>query len=181
MSATRLYTIDDLSQIDDLNRYDLIRGELVCLAPAESRHGEVSAVLVGSLWKHVSERSLGKVYSSETGFILDQNPDTLLAPDAAFVLSNRLPPKEERESFLPIAPDLVVEVVSPSDRLTSLTDKVKAYLDAGVRLVWLVEPRRERITVYTQDHSYRMLTVEDELDGGDVLPEYRLPVAEVFD
>lgn len=181
MATTGLMTAEDLARItDDDCRYDLIRGELIRMAPAGGRHGNLAANIVGPLWAHVAQEQIGNVYIAETGFLLARDPDVVLAPDAAFVRSDRLPPEEEQDGFLPLAPDLAVEVVSPSDSSDYVTDKVMEYLDAGTSLVWVVQPRRRIVTVYTPDHIGRVLGEADELDGGDVLPGFRLPVTAIF-
>jgi Uma2 family endonuclease len=104
----------------------------------------------------------------------------MVRPDVAFVQSDRLPPAEERDRICRFAPDLAVEVVSPTDRYVEVMEKVELYLAAGTRLVWLVEPGRRTVTVYAPGHEPHTLTDEDELDGGDVLPEFRLSVANIF-
>jgi Uma2 family endonuclease len=182
MATTELMTAEDLLQLrDDEHRYDLIRGELMRMSPANARHGEIAAAFVGELRSYVKANRLGRTYSSETGFILARNPDIVLAPDAAFVRSNRLPPLEQRSRFLELAPDLVVEVASPSDRWTEINDKVMEYLRHGVALVWIADPRLQQVTVYTSDRGPRVVTIEDQLDGGSVLPEFRMAVAEIFE
>lgn len=163
---------------DNGHRYDLIQGELYRMSPAGARHGEVAALLAMHLGAFVLPRGLGRVYGAETGFRLAD--DTVLGPDVAFVAANRLPPIEQRVGFLRLAPDLVAEIVSPSDRARYVSDKVLAYLDAGVRLVWLVEPRRRVVSVYGADRTARLLGEGDSLDGGEVLPGFRLSLADLF-
>jgi Uma2 family endonuclease len=181
MATTRLMTIEDLVALgDEPGRNDLIRGELIRMSPAGARHGEIALNIGAYLWAYVREHELGKTYGAETGFILARNPDVLLAPDVAFVRAERLQADEEQSGFLELAPDLVVEIVSPSDRSNDVSDKVMEYLQAGVGLVWVVEPRRKLVNVYLPDHTSRILSGEDELDGGDVLPGFRLALSEIF-
>jgi len=161
-------------------RYELMRGELRRMAPAGGEHGEVGTEFVFHLRAHVG-RVLGRVYNADTGFILARSPDTVLAPDAAFVRADRLPAPSDRRGFLPVVPDLVVEVVSPWDRPRDVEEKVALYLQSGVRLVWLVHPARRTVTVYAPNAEPRVLGPADTLDGGDVLPGFRLPVAALFD
>lgn len=104
----------------------------------------------------------------------------MLAPDLAFVRGERLPPREQWQGFLRLAPDLAVEILSPNDRAGYVTDKVMAYLDAGTQLVWLVDPRRHLVTVYTADRLARLLRSGESLDGGAVLPGFALPLDELF-
>lgn len=170
---------DALEQMeDDGHRYDLIRGELYQMSPAGAEHGEISAELAGRLSTFLRGRSLGRAYGAETGFRLAD--DTVLAPDAAFVRADRLPPRAERRGFLRLAPDLAVEIVSPSDRARYVNDKVLGYLDAGVQVVWVVEPIGQSVTVYAADRTARVLRVGETLDGGTVLPGFVLPLVDLF-
>lgn len=132
-TTTRLMTAEELWALpDDERRYDLIQGVLHEMSPADAEHGELGMEFGWRVGRHVSEHGLGKTYNSETGFILARNPDTVLAPDVAFVRGDRLPtPRSARRKFLPLAPDLVVEVVSPSNSATDIEDKVQDYLDGG--------------------------------------------------
>lgn len=181
MVMTKLVTAEDLAlPIEDECRYDLIRGELYRMAPAGARHGKIGMRIARPLANHVSEHELGEVFGAETGFILARDPDTMLAPDVAFVRADRLPPDEEQDGFLPLAPDLVVEIVSPSDTARYVFDKVMEYLDAGVLMVIVIEPRRRTVSVYGSDRVARVLVEGEELDGGDVLPGFRLPVKDLF-
>ena len=180
MSTTQLMTIEEFSEISEPGRFDLIRGEVLRMAPAGGEHGEVTLELGRVIGNHVVEHDLGRCYAAETGFILNEADQTVLAPDVAFVQASRVPPRERRRGFVPVVPDLVVEVVSPSDRIGDVIDKVTTYLDAGVRLVWVIEPVRQRATAYTTDRTAHLLSVEDTLDGSDVLPGFRLKIADIF-
>jgi Uma2 family endonuclease len=182
MATTRLMTAEDLWQLDDDEyRYDLLRGELIRMSSATYRHGKLGMRIARKIADFADEHDLGEIPSSETGFILARDPDVVLAPDVAFVRKEQLPPDEEQDRFLELAPDLVVEVVSPSDRWTEINDKVMEYLRHGVALVWIVDPRLQQVTVYAPDRGPRVVTIEDQLDGGEVLPEFRLSVAEIFE
>ncbi len=181
MATTRLMTIEDLDDLgDEPGRYDLIRGELIRMSPAGYDHGIIVMRIARKIADFADLHALGDVSAAETGFILARDPDVLLAPDVALVQPDRLPPEAERSGYLELAPDLVVEVVSPSDRLRDVSDKVMEYLECGVSLVWVVEPGRKLVTTYNPDRTSKILTVDDELDGGDVLPGFRLPVADIF-
>lgn len=161
---------------------ELIQGELRAMAPAGFEHGRVAAAFVAALRAFVRPAGLGVVLSSETGFTIGRDPDTVRAPDAAFIRADRVPPRENRTGFVELAPDLVVEVVSTSDRATNVLAKALSWLDAGVRLVWVADPALRSVTVYRPDGLARIVRGQDaELDGEDVLPGLRLPLAEVFD
>jgi len=180
-TTTRLVTADDLFAMpDDDHRYDLVRGRLYRMSPAGGEHGEIELELGAEVRNHVKARGLGKTYGAETGFILTRDPDTVLAPDVAFVRADRLPPREERIGFMPVVPDLVVEVVSPSNSEPDMADKVKDYLDAGVSLVVVVRPRPRTITLHAPGLPARVLGEGDVLDFGDVLPGLRLAVTDIF-
>jgi Uma2 family endonuclease len=180
MATTRLMTAEELEEMpDDGQQYELMRGELVTMAPAGRRSGKLGMEIGSSLLVHVKNNGIGEVYGADTGFILSRNPDVVLAPDASFVRLERLKDVGE-DGFLPLAPDLAVEVISPSERAGHISAKVSEYLHAGVRLIWLVDPRRRIVTVYTPTHAARVLRIEDVLDGGDVLPGFSLPLAALF-
>lgn len=173
------YTVEELEHIcDSKHRYDLIRGEIVKMAPAGGYHGKIAANVIGYLWWHASNEGLGDVYTSETGFVLARDPDVLLAPDAAFITQARVP--TDQQGFYEIAPDLAVEVVSPNDSATHIQQKVAEYLAAGVRLVWIIYPESKTISVYDNAGTVRFLGTDHQLDGGDVLPGFGVPVAEIF-
>lgn len=180
MATTRHMTAEDLLHLNDEYRYDLIRGELIRMSPASRGHGRIALRVGRLIGAYVDEHQLGEAHAAETGFILARNPDTVLAPDVAFVRAERLTAELDDDGFLPLAPDLAVEVVSPSDRMTEVTDKVMTYLDAGVPLVWVIQPRQRIVTAYGQGDVIRVYRENDEIDGGDVLPGLRIPVASIF-
>lgn len=178
--TTKLLKAEDLYDIeDDDYRYELDRGVLVRMTPPGGRHGEIDSEIIWHIRNYLAQHPIGRVFG-EVGFILARDPDVVRAPDVAFVRADRLPPEEERDKFFPFAPDLAVEILSPSDRAGMVHDKVMDYLDAGTRLVWVVAPRRRTVTVYQPGGAARVLREDDELDGGDVLPGFRLPVAALF-
>jgi Uma2 family endonuclease len=175
------FTAEDLEAItDDTHRYDLIRGELWKVPPASPEHGIRAGRVHGELYIFVKARDLGEVFAAESGFKLHVDPDSVLAPDVAFVRRERLPGKGQRRGFWTLVPDLVVEVMSPSDSAHYVAEKVEEYLEAGVPLVWVLNPRRETVTAYGPGSVARILRVGDVLDGGDVLPGFTLPVANIF-
>ena len=128
----------------------------------------------------MTAHALGLCCSTGTGFILERDPDIVRAPDAAFVASGRIPETGVPVGYWPFAPDLAVEVVSPSDRLADVHAKIVDYLAAGTRLVWLVEPETRMVHVYRSTRQVDVLGTDDALDGGDVLPGFRTPVQHLF-
>ncbi len=178
---TRLLTAEDLeamgSEIKLLELYDGVVRETERMG---GRHGEVQLEISSPLHAHVRAHRLGRVYPSDAHFILFRDPDTVVMPDVAFVRSDRLPPESVRVRFMPLAPDFAVEVLSPTNRIGEIREKIALYQRAGVSLVWLVQPRARTVTVYAAGQEPRTLREGDVLDGGDVIPGFRLPVADIF-
>jgi Uma2 family endonuclease len=150
-------------------RVELIRGVLAVREPAGYRHGRVSMELASLLWQHVKGRGAGQVLSAETGFKLASDPDTVRAPDVAFITRERLPDPQTR-GFPELGPDLVVEVLSPDDRPGETLTKVGDWLEGGARLVWVIDPERRVARVYRQDGTETHLAESGMLEGEDVLP-----------
>ena len=182
MSTTvQSMTAADLLRLPaDGRRYELIRGELRQMAPAGPTHGRLAMRIAAHLFQHVEAHNLGTVYAAETGFQLAQAPDTVRAPDVAFVSRQRFEAVGEPEGYWPGAPDVAVEVISPHDRYTEVADKVVEWLEAGSRMVVVVNPRQRSVTVYHSRTDIVMLTEEDTLDGGEIVPGWQLPVKDVF-
>ena len=162
---------------DDGWRYELVRGELRRMAAAGYEHGRVAATVGRLLANFAAEHELGEVLAAETGFTIGRYPDTVRCPDAAFVSAHRAPRGEF--GFAELAPDLVVEVISPGDRWTEVNEKAEAWLEAGVRLVWLLDYRRRTVDVHGARGARLHLTEDDTLDGGDVLPDFSVTVADL--
>lgn len=181
MTTETLKTAADLLQMpDDGHRYELVRGEMIRLTPAGAEHGVIAQLLAEKLSYHVRARRLGLVCAAETGYLLFRDPDTVRAPDVSFVSRERMAGVGIPQGYWPCAPDLAVEVVSPGDRFQDLVEKVRDYLAAGTRRVWVVEPRSRTVSVYRSPTEVRVLTAADELDGEDAVPGFRLPVADLF-
>jgi len=178
-TTEHLTTAGQLLEAPGLGRCELVRGEIVMMSPAGSRHGSVVARLTGRLVGFVDEHPLGTVFGAETGFQICCNPDTVRAPDVGFVRAERVE-GELPGGFFPGAPDLAVEVLSPGDRASEVLAKVQDWLGAGCAGVWVVDPHTRSISVYHADGSVAILRERDVLDGGDLLPGFLLPVAEVF-
>ena len=136
--------------------------------------------LAGPLSQHVKSGRLGVVCGAETGFVLATDPDTVLAPDIAFVRRTRIPPAGRPRTFWNGAPDLAVEVVSPGDTRTDVTDKVTAWLSYGTLAVWVVDPADMSVTIHQPRRTPRRVDKADTLDGAPLFPGFRLPVTEIF-
>jgi len=181
MSTTTHVTADQLLRMpDDGYRYELVEGELRKMAPAGWRHGAVGGNLHSLLGHHVMEHKLGQVFFAETGFLIARGPDTVRAPDIAFIRQERLEEQRSEEAFWPGGPDLAVEVVSPSDTTGAVDEKVESWLDAGTKIVWVVNPKWRSVTVYRSATNIKTLTENDDLDGEDVVPGFRCRVGEIF-
>lgn len=159
-------------------RAELVRGVLVVREPAGYHHGDVVSELAYRLTNHVKAGGLGRILAAETGFKLATDPDTVRAPDIAFIPAERLPTPPPA-GFANLAPDLVVEVLSPGDRPGEVLAKVADWLEAGTRLVWVVDPIRRVARVYRADGSESLLGPGDTLDGEDVVPGFRCPLADI--
>jgi len=173
-----LMTAEQMFALPESERHELVRGEIRRMTPAGLRHGWVSAELVAALHAFVREHRLGRVATNDPGFILHRDPDTVRAPDVAFIAAARVP--DDASGFAALAPDLVAEVVSPNDRASEVTEKALDWLAAGVRLVWVIDPGTRIATVYRQGGDALLLIGDAALDGEDVLPGFRLPLPELF-
>lgn len=163
----------------DAMRHELVEGELRSMAPAGFEHGKVALRLGARILGHVESHRLGDVLGAETGFVLRRAPDTVRAPDVAFVQAGRSP-AGRTAGFAELAPDLVVEVVSPGDRASEVAAKAEMWLDAGVRLVWVVDPQARLAAVHHPGGLVTVLREDGVLDGEDVLPGFRLTLASIL-
>jgi Uma2 family endonuclease len=176
-----LITAEELSSLpDDGYRYELVRGELRKMPPAGGDHGSTAMNIAGPLHQYIRSHKLGQVFAAETGFVLGRNPDTVRAPDVAFVRRERIEAVGKVSGYWPGAPDLAVEVISPGDLYTEVAEKVADWLAAGTALVWVVDPRRRTVTIHAGTTQMRTLSIEDTLDGEPVVPGWRLDVVDIF-
>jgi Uma2 family endonuclease len=180
-------TAADLARLPDEARgYELVEGRLVRMSPTGGRHSDVAMDLGAALRVFAKSRRLGKVLGAETGFTLSRpgEPDTVLAPDVAFVRADRVPPADspEYDRYWRLPPDLVVEVASPDQYRPEMAAKARFWLAAGVRLVWVVWPRARQVDVWRPGAAQPTATLgaAATLDGLDVIPGFRYPVAELF-
>lgn len=176
MTAERLFAISDNGR-----RYELVEGELRVMSPAGNLHGRIAMRVGSSIEQHVRAHKLGVVFAAETGFLLARDPDTVRAPDAAFVSTERFAPHADAEGYLPLAPDLAVEVVSPNDTFSQVEEKALAWLDAGSFLVLVVDPGTRTVHVYRAKDKIAVLDEHDELDATDVVPGWKPSVGELFE
>lgn len=161
---------------NDLEGYEYIKGELVPMAAAAIIHGEIGSNLHFLLASHVRENKLGRLYIAETTFQLG---DRVVKPDIAFVSTERL--SDDKLKGFSVAPDLAVEIVSPSDRHYDVNEKALAYLKAETRLVWVIEPIVKSVTVFRSEVDFTLLNYEDTLTGEDVIEGFSCAVTELFE
>ena len=177
----KLLTADDLLRLYSKGvKGELIRGVLHETMSAGLKHGEVVAALLAMLWIHTQPGRLGRVFGSDTGVLLERNPDTVREPDVAYVSAERLPLDVEIDGYCPVAPDLVVEIKSPSDSEQEVDGKATMWLSFGVRMALVINPETRTIKVRQPDLPTIILTVDDTLDGGEVLPGFSCPVREIL-
>jgi Uma2 family endonuclease len=160
-------------------RTELIRGRLVVRDPAGARHGAVANRIAHRITAYVDAHDLGRVYAAETGFKIESYPDTVRAPDVAFIAKHRLPDIEPR-GYLGWSPDLEVEVLAHDDHPSDILEKVVQWLKSGVRLVWVVDSEKPTARVYRADGSESLLAPSDALDGEQVLPGFLCQLVDLW-
>jgi len=175
----KLLTAEDLAAMpDDRKRRELVKGRLIEMSPPKLRHGLIQTLVARFVGAYASEHKLGYTFT-EVGCILSKNPDTVRAPDVAFLAKGRLK-SIDFDAYLPVVPDLVIEIVSPGDTVDEILDKVHEYFEAGVILLWVFQPQRQQVYVYTSPEDIQVINIDGTLDGGDVLPGFKLPLRDVF-
>ena len=184
----RFYTVEDLWAIshdpaNELRRFELSEGMLIEMTPAGMQHGKYALKFGRRIGNFVDENKLGETTAAETGYTLFKNPagkDTVRAPDVGFVSATRIPKMGLPDGYFPGAPDLAVEVISPNDEADDVQLRVTQFLKYGTRMVVLVYPKSKTVVVHTTTGSFT-LDIDDEFEGGDVLPGFKLPVRDIFE
>jgi Uma2 family endonuclease len=161
---------------NDYESYEYAKGELVPMSTPTMEHGQINSNIHFLLSIHVRQYKLGKLYIAETTFRIGESGRK---PDVAFVSQERLP--ENKRQASPIPPDLAIEVVSPSDKVYDVLEKVMEYLDAGTQMVWVIEPIFKTVTVYRSQNDIKILTINDKLIGEDVIEGFQCAVSEIFE
>ncbi len=180
VTHTPLTATDLLSLTGDGQRHELIAGELLTMSPSGEEHGSLAAMFTTYLTQHVLANQLGRVFAAETGFLLATAPDTVRAPDVAFVSRARLLASVQGSGYHQGEPDLAVEIISPHDRYTEVEEKVAMWLAHGTRMVIVVNPRSQTLTTHRSATDVRHLVATDLLEGADVVPGWRVPVRDLF-
>lgn len=181
---SRILTVADLAALpDELPsgpvKYELDNGRLIIMPVPGDSHGAIQARIAAELVMQGSRAGHGKAWA-EVGVILWRNPDRVVGPDASFVVQARLPVVTSREGFLETIPDLVVEVRSKNDTQVELLAKKDDYLTSGVRLIWLIDPISRTVTIFRPDQPPRELKESDVLTADEIIPSFRLSVAELL-
>lgn len=180
-TTTQLMTAEELLEMpDDGFRYELVKGELVKEMGTGLEHALISDNFYWNMGSYVRRYNLGRILTSDFGYRLRNDPDTVRIPDLAFVRRERLEAVSVIKGYFPGPPDLAIEVISPNDRYRDVESKLSDYFEAGARMVILLEPDGRTVKVYRSPTDVVVLTEADTLDGGDVVPGWRMPVAEIF-
>jgi len=179
-TVARFITAEELLKMSGEGRRELVKGELRTMAPAGFDHGVIIMKLARLLANHVEANRLGVVLGAETGFKLAKNPDTVRAADIAFIAAARIPSGSRPQDYWEGGPDLAVEVLSPSDTVEDIEQKVDDYLGAGTRLIWVISPKRRTVAIHSPGDGPSIVRENDELSGRDVVPGFHCRVAEIF-
>ena len=180
MTITHLITADELEAMGSDARFELIQGVLHEMSPSSYSSNIVLARIGAWLFNYVDQHELGQVTFAEAGFILEQTPDTVVAPDVAFVRKARLHLAPAQRGFFPAAPDLIVEVISPTDEPADIRRKQALYDRIGIPMVWWIDPERRTTTVYIPGLPPQHLSDADSLDGGDIVPGFSIQLAKLL-
>ena len=180
MLGEALVTVEEFAKLpeDREKRLSLVAGWVVSEPWPVTRHGRIQARLLNLLSEYLRASPIGEVYV-DIGFILSRAPDTVRAPDVSFVRTERVERQDDRRWYEG-APDLAIEVLSPSERSRQIHEKVSDYLAAGARAVWLVDPERRLVTVFRSPLTPQVLREGETVDGEDILPGLHLAVGDLF-
>lgn len=181
MVTTHLTTAADLEAMGSDTRFELYQGVLRAMSPSSARSGLVLSAAGYELRHFVRSRNLGIVVFAEVGFKLEVDPDTVVAPDVAFVRHDRVPRPVPERGFFELVPDLAIKIVSPTDEPADMRRKQAVYDRVGVPLVWWIDPARRIATVHKPGRPVMQLAETDSLDGEDIVPGFSLPLATLFD
>lgn len=182
VQQARRLTVEDLYVMDDLpERFEVIRGEIVEMTPPIWRHTSIGARVNKALILWLENHPIGEAVV-EGGYVFSRDPLMMLIPDVSFLSAERIPSDEESDRILETIPELVIEVISPSDRASRVNAKVMTYLETGVKLVWVIDPPSKTATVHAAARPglSHILHVGEALDGEDILPGFSLPIAVIF-
>lgn len=178
-TAEALLTGEALAEMGDIGRCELVEGKIIMRSPTSWRHGIFESRFDHALRGFVEEHNLGKVLVGEVGIYTGRNPDTIRGADVIFISNERLA-QVKSASFLDVAPELIVEVMSPDDRWSEVKQKIREYFSIGVMLVWVADPSDKTVSVYRSLTDVRLFTESDSLSGEEVLPGFNIIVTILF-
>ena len=180
MATTRLFTVEDIEQNPPDGEWELIDGELVPVTPSGLESSSLGHRIGWIVGNFVYTHGLGMMTGADGGYVLFSDRDTIRVPDVGFIREERLPPRGQRTRFPRLAPDLAIEVLSPSASTIEVIAKVEMYQEAGIPLIWIVDPLKTTVTVISTGQPTVVLKPADTLDGGDVLPGFSVPITQIF-
>ena len=180
-TSTALMTADELLELPrGQHRYELINGELKTMSPASHDHGRIAMRIGATLAEFVWRNNLGEAYAAETGFLLTSNPDTVLAPDAAFISEEHARRGRDRKGYWPGPPDIAVEVLSPSETGPKARKKIEEWLGYGTKQVWIVNPKKQTLTVHWASGESKTFSSEEIFEADELLRGFSVAVADIF-
>jgi len=178
---TKRMTLEEVKQLSpDEQPGELVRGVFVPMSKPTVRRGSLVAHIARLLDAFAGGKGLGEVVAGDSGFVLSREEELLRGPDVAFISKERIPPEGLPDDWWEGAPDLAVEIVSRTQNAHELARKALDYLQAGTKMVWVVDPESRTVAVYTPPNQIRILCEGEDLDGGDVLPGFRIKVGDLF-
>lgn len=178
-TETQLITGEALFELGDIGSCELIDGEIVAMTPPGGEHGQVMFDLGSEIRAFVRQHKLGRIVGGETGIYTRRNPDKVRGMDIAFISYQRLPGPLPKQ-YLEVAPELIVEIISPNDSWSQVRKKIEEYFAIGVEQVWVVDPEDQTVLVYRSATSHQRLEAQDTLRGEGALEGFSLSVAAIF-
>ncbi len=179
LAQARLITGEEFFAMGDIGPCELIDGRILPLSPTGMKHGAIELRLARHLANYVDEHKLGWVLGGEVGIYTQRNPDRIRGADIVFVSKAQLPDGMQ-DGFLEIPPELIVEIISPSDRWQDVREKIQEYFNGGARWIWIVEPKGEQVLIYSSPTAITQLSSSDVLRGEASLAGFEMPVEEIF-
>jgi Uma2 family endonuclease len=180
-TSTALITAEELLQLpDDDLRHELINGELITMPLPRVPHGRIALRLSVFLGQFILDHDLGEAFATDTGFKLTSNPDTVLAPDFAFVTSEHFSEGSETEGYWPGPPDFAVEVLSPSDRPGKVNKRIALWFSFGIKQLWIVDPKNSTLIIYRSPVDATTFSGSDYLESPDLFPGFRISLDKIF-
>lgn len=179
--AAKLVTAEEFYALPNHGgRAELIEGQIHPMSPANYNHGYIEHNLSGEIYIYAKQNRNGQGFGAETGFLIARDPDTVLAPDCAFVRRERIKEVERRRGFCGAHPDLAVEVISPSETKREVADKARRWLQAGVSVVWVIDPETRQATVY-EGSAIRIIGENDHLTAENLMPGFSVRLGDLFE